>query len=63
MEKLFDALTAIVDYMWEDEITDWKECGKPDNHIFIHVRTVARFMSKIYRYTDTHGWFNDLEDV
>ena len=41
-DKAWDKL---VEYMWENEEAHWIEEGRPNDHIFIALRTLNRFLN------------------
>jgi hypothetical protein len=52
MKKFLKACKAVVDYMWEDEVTDWEECGKPENHIFTHINIIHEFLEQVFEFVN-----------
>lgn len=51
MKEFLEACRQVVDYMWKDEELDWEICGKPDNHIFIHIKTIQKFL-ELYEWVE-----------
>jgi len=56
MFEFLQACKDVIDYMWEDEATDWEECGKPDNHIFKKLEIISEFLEAICQ------WSNGLDE-
>ena len=42
---LIEAWTNLVEYMWDTEKDHWKEEGRPNDHIFVSLRTLNRFLN------------------
>ena len=39
-ELTYRSLSAILEYLCEDERKHWEELGKPDDHIYTHIQRV-----------------------
>ena len=38
-------VNEIINYMWDDELKDWEECGKPKtNHIFLSLKALKKMI-------------------
>tara|TARA_R100000664_G_C2701860_1_gene101900 strand:- start:393 stop:563 length:171 start_codon:yes stop_codon:yes gene_type:complete len=45
MQELKKNLQKIVDYLYEDELKSYIELNKPDDHIFIAVNEVEKYLN------------------
>lgn len=52
MAEFLEALDAIIEYMEKDEMRNWEESGKPDNHIYKSVVIVKEFVESVYKWVD-----------
>lgn len=42
------SIMNLVDYLYEDEKTNWEELGKPEGHIFNDIQRLSEFLAKAY---------------
>jgi hypothetical protein len=52
-DETFNSLCAVLDYLMPEEERHWEEMGKPDDHIFLHVRRVDNWATEVAKdYVD-----------
>jgi len=55
MKKLNESISKVVEYMWENEFTDWEELDNPENHIFHAINELKNYLY----FINKEGMYND----